>query len=798
MALEVGRKSWRKGSSGLRFMTSRNKNYRSLAIICWLAVVGCLPSFGDAPPVNLLTAAFMDGAESRRIGGTVVGLNASGLVLQLNGAETLTLNAAGAFFFNTRLETAAGYSVSIVTQPPANTQICGIANESGVVGLEDITNIVVTCADRPAVTATTPPQGGLIFDGDTITIQFSREMDPASCGIGAIGMGPEADNYPLLAPGAWNVTNTALTIAPAAAWSTGVRQLQITGCTDLSGATLLDNEFTLANGTIALSLFISQVGSVRYVQPTGVDVGGGGTTPADPLATIEFAYAELGACPTGTDCAILVATGDYTLPAGFALVEGKSLLGGFSLDYLQRNGATFPTRLFTADLSLGTLLTPNAVLSAGPGVTPLTSVTGFQIGASTAPGLEHVAGIVVNGGSPALVSNVIVGSPCTNLACTTRGVYVAAGSPVMQDLIVSSGTCASAGCISAGIDISSGNPILTQSGAASANCGGLNCLSIGVRVVLGGPQISLNIITSGDATGVSGESRGLEVNSAANLTNNLVSAGAADFRSAGFYGNASAGGPQLTRNIFRAGNAPISQGAYFRNLLLMNFTANTILGGTATGAGRSVGVECEGASFNRFDNNVIYGGAAVTNESIFGVYLLNCGNPALRSNTIDAGEATGGTSAAIYITVGSPTIESNILTARSAASTCVFESNGFSNPISLLNNVFHNCSVLYQDDQLGMPLTTLCAGGNPGNVGCTQTLASPAGLNNQTVNPVFVNPTAFDYRLNTNGSSPCSVLGGGIDFGPGFSADRIGVVRTPLVSGGVTAGAYEIDAAACP
>lgn len=779
-------------------MMPRNKKYTALAFVCWLGALGCLPSFGDAPPVNLLTAAFMNGSESRRIGGTVVGLNTGGLTLQLNAAETLTLNTAGVFFFNSCLETAAGYSVSIVAQPPANTQICGIANESGVVGLEDVTNIVVTCADRPAVTASAPPPGGLIFNGDSITIQFSREMDPASCVYGATGIGPQANNSPLPAPGAWNATNTALTVAPATTWSTGARQLQITGCTDVSGNTLLDNEFTLANGTIALSLFISQPGSVRYVQPTGVDVGGGGTTPADPLATIEFAYLELGACPTGTDCAILVATGDYTLPAGFGLAEGKSLLGGFSLDYLQRDGVAFPTRLFTADASFGLPGAPNAVLFAGPGVTPLTSVTGFQIGASTAAGVEHVAGIFVNGGSPALVSNLIVSTPCNNLACTTRGVFIAAGSPVMQDLIVSGGTCSTAGCLSAGVEISTGNAVLTQSGAVSDNCTGANCVSAGVRVLGGGAQLSLNVISSADATGVSGESRGLEVNTASNVSNNLVSAGAADFRSAGFYGNASVGGPQLTRNIFRAGNAPLSQGAYFRNLLLMNFNANTILGGTATGAGRSVGVECDGATFNRFDNNVIYGGATVTNEDIFGVYLIGCGSPALRANTIDAGAATGGDSAAIYLTGSTPSIESNILTARSAASTCVFESNAASSPTLLLNNVFHNCGTLYQDNQLGMPLAALCAGGNPGNVGCAQTLATPVGVNNQVIDPVFIDPTMFDYRLNTNGLSPCSVLGGGIDFGPGFSADRIGAIRTPLVGGGVSAGAYEIDAAACP
>ena len=52
-----------------------------------------------------------------RSGGTVSGLTSTGLVLQNNGADPVTVNANGAFTFPTALTNGATYNVTVSTQP---------------------------------------------------------------------------------------------------------------------------------------------------------------------------------------------------------------------------------------------------------------------------------------------------------------------------------------------------------------------------------------------------------------------------------------------------------------------------------------------------------------------------------------------------------------------------------------------------------------------------------------------------------------------------------------------------------
>ena len=78
------------------------------------------------------------------IGGTVSGLTATGLVLQNNGADSLTVDADGAFIFSSKQDTGTNYNVTVTSQPA--DQICTVNNGSGTVASASITNIVVNCA----------------------------------------------------------------------------------------------------------------------------------------------------------------------------------------------------------------------------------------------------------------------------------------------------------------------------------------------------------------------------------------------------------------------------------------------------------------------------------------------------------------------------------------------------------------------------------------------------------------------------------------------------------------------------
>lgn len=83
------------------------------------------------------------------IGGTVSGLNGSGLVLQNNGSDNLAIAANAPFKFPTSLPSGAPYNVIVVTQPNSPTQVC-IANLGvGIVSGADVTTVEVSCVDAP-------------------------------------------------------------------------------------------------------------------------------------------------------------------------------------------------------------------------------------------------------------------------------------------------------------------------------------------------------------------------------------------------------------------------------------------------------------------------------------------------------------------------------------------------------------------------------------------------------------------------------------------------------------------------
>lgn len=108
-----------------------------LVLIASAHLTGCGGS-GSGGNGNSATAA-------HTIGGAVSGLSGSGLVLQLNGDGNLDLSASGGFTFFTPLVSGAAYTISVLTQPTAPTQVCAVANSSGTVDAGNVTNVRVTC-----------------------------------------------------------------------------------------------------------------------------------------------------------------------------------------------------------------------------------------------------------------------------------------------------------------------------------------------------------------------------------------------------------------------------------------------------------------------------------------------------------------------------------------------------------------------------------------------------------------------------------------------------------------------------
>ena len=86
-------------------------------------------------------------ADPVTIGGSVTGLEGSGLVLRNNGVDDEPIAADGEFTFDTLLTPDSFYNVTVSTQPTNPAQTCSVENGSGTVPAQAVTNVAVSCGD---------------------------------------------------------------------------------------------------------------------------------------------------------------------------------------------------------------------------------------------------------------------------------------------------------------------------------------------------------------------------------------------------------------------------------------------------------------------------------------------------------------------------------------------------------------------------------------------------------------------------------------------------------------------------
>jgi Cellulase (glycosyl hydrolase family 5) len=106
----------------------------------------CTVTNGTGTATSTITSVSVTcSATTYTIGGSVTGLSGTGLVLQDNGADNLTIAADGSFTFATALAAGSTYSVKVLTQPSNPTQTCTVSNGTGTADA-DVTNVSVTCS----------------------------------------------------------------------------------------------------------------------------------------------------------------------------------------------------------------------------------------------------------------------------------------------------------------------------------------------------------------------------------------------------------------------------------------------------------------------------------------------------------------------------------------------------------------------------------------------------------------------------------------------------------------------------
>ncbi|MGD2055534.1 MAG: hypothetical protein PVJ15_01915 [Gammaproteobacteria bacterium] len=115
------------------------------------------------------------------VGGTVSGLSGTGLVLQKNGGDDLTIEDNGGFSFTTLIADNSSYEVTVSTYPDMPVQLCMVANASGTIAGSDVNDVTVSCAAAYSIGGTVIglAGGGLVLQnngGDDLAINADGDF----------------------------------------------------------------------------------------------------------------------------------------------------------------------------------------------------------------------------------------------------------------------------------------------------------------------------------------------------------------------------------------------------------------------------------------------------------------------------------------------------------------------------------------------------------------------------------------------------------------------------------------------
>ncbi|MDH5378189.1 MAG: lactonase family protein, partial [Gammaproteobacteria bacterium] len=100
-------------------------------------------SGGTISSANITNVSIVCSTNTYSVGGSVTGLTGTGLVLQNNGGDDLSVSADGSFTFSTAIADTSTYSVTLLTEPAGHQ--CTLSNGSGTISGSNVTSVTVTC-----------------------------------------------------------------------------------------------------------------------------------------------------------------------------------------------------------------------------------------------------------------------------------------------------------------------------------------------------------------------------------------------------------------------------------------------------------------------------------------------------------------------------------------------------------------------------------------------------------------------------------------------------------------------------
>jgi hypothetical protein len=251
---------------------------------------------GTVGGANITNVAVTCTTNKYTVGGSVTGLTASGLVLENNAADDLSVAATGTTFtFATAVASGAPYSVTVKTQPSGQT--CAITSGSGTVGAAAITNVAVTCTTAAPFVCGTTENGVVVTHAGNIT------ASEAWAGNGTVHLVP--NSISILAPAIVTIQKCAIVkLSPSvgitvqgAASGTSTAKLLAAGDDFVTGRVVFEaldstqpwgrlrgfNQNSLIELDNAL---ISGGGSVGGAQRNAVLAMAGGSTLPDPVLKV--------------------------------------------------------------------------------------------------------------------------------------------------------------------------------------------------------------------------------------------------------------------------------------------------------------------------------------------------------------------------------------------------------------------------------------------------------------------------------------------------------------------------------
>ena len=300
--------------------------YRSLLAVAFVLLAACSGGGASSPP-------------KISIGGTVSGLNGSGLVLTNNGGDALSISGNGLFVFPILVATGSLYSVAVQTQPSSPNQTCQVTQVSGTAGNTNVTTVSVTCIDVFAIGGNATGVGYVgpvtLTDsaGDAITLTSDGpfQFTPVPGGtaysvstVGAVGFTCSIGNGSGVVVNA-DITNITFTCPPPPVY---------TGEVTVSGLTGSGLVFSVEGGGM---FAVSQNGTFPF--PPGTDGRAPlfvASLPSNPneLCTIS-ASSVVPETNVLYDYPVSCSPYVYTLGGTVTGLKGS----GLSLNYISYNGA---------------------------------------------------------------------------------------------------------------------------------------------------------------------------------------------------------------------------------------------------------------------------------------------------------------------------------------------------------------------------------------------------------------------------------------------------------------------------